>query len=862
MPTLIAKTDNGNFTDAASWAVAESATGAAQLTATSTSNVGTGYTYSPTFTVTNGNVIEGVLLQISKNGASGTTTFSVALSDDNGVTATREVTINNSDILGSTLGNHRGWVYFKFATPLTGDGGTDYRVGVKSSSSGSMIVWRSGTAADWTRLLKTTTTAAPAAGDNLVIVGENTGGGTGNDITIVFNNTATTDFGFVHVGTRGILTCENSAATAYYFKISGDFEVQTGGTVNFGSSGTPIQSTSSFTLWLDCVSAGDFGLIIKQDGTFNYYGNPKGTQFSKLTANLSAGNTVVTVASTSGWLTGDVLVFPSTVRSASPVAQREYGTILTVDSATQVTLTSGLSFAHAGVSPTQAHIGNLTRNCVLRGGSAASNVNTYIRQAGVMNLDSVEIYSIGTGAAPKRGIELEHTTGNAGTTLINRCSLIHAHNSSSFFWAGTSTGANWTITNNVVVGGTNFPAGLAAVSQTGPWTFTDNLLNGVGSNTCNDTDGTFSRNVICNCSSFGLQLSDNGPNNVLVMEDNESYCNGGVGFQFANVAPVNGVQFSCVRLKSWRNNSYGINLTGVAGITFDNGLVFGNTHGISLSSQGDTADCIFKDFTFCSDTTYTQTAGLWMVSGTFQRIYFESCSFGVVSGIYAAHTYDILCSNTPGVCEIYLTNTILASSTEVSGTSSGFYQNSFISSQKHDQVSGNHKTWKRTGIISIDTTIYDTTPSERLTPNSATSKLESGCHFVAVDSGGAVTPSVKVRKSVVGDGAAYNGNQPRLIVKKNVAAGITVDTVLATATNAANGAWETLSGTSPTVTDDAVLEFIIDCDGTTGWVNVDSFTSPSQPTTGDMKHWRNGLPYSGVVPSGGSAAPIFVLDDE
>lgn len=862
MPTLIAKTNNGNFTDAASWAVAESATGAAQLTATSTSNVGTGYSYSPTFTVTNGSIIEGVLLQISKNGGSGTTTFSVALSDDNGVTATREVTINNSDILGSTFGNHRGWVYFKFATPLTGDGGTDYRVGVKSSSSGSMKVWRSGTAADWTRLLKTTTTAAPAAGDNLVVVGENTGGGTGNDITIIFNNTATTDFGFIHVGTRGILTCENSAATAYYFKISGDFEVQTGGTVNFGSSGTPIQSTSSFTLWLDCVSAGDFGLIINQDGTFNYYGNPKGTQFSKLTANLSAGNTVVTVESTSGWLTGDVLVFPSTVRSASPVAQREYGTILTVDSATQVTLTSGLSFAHAGVSPTQAHIANLTRNCVLRGGNPASNVNTYIRQAGVINLDSVEIYSIGTNIGPKRGIEVEHTSSFTGSTLINRCSLIHAQNASSFFCVSNNNGSNWTITNNVVVGGTNSPTGLNAVYQVAPWVFTDNFINGVGSNVCNDSDGTLSRNVICNCSTIGIQVSDNGPSVVLTMEDNESYCNGDVGFNVAHTAPVNGVHYTCTRFKAWRNNSAGIVLTGAYNITFDTGELFGNIYGIQINSGGDTAGCLFKDYTICSDTTYTQTAGLLLTSGTFIRILFETCSFSVVSGIYAANTVDITGGGTPGAVEIYLYNTILAASTEVSGYANALLHNSFISSQKHDQVAGNHKTWKRAGIISIDTSIYDATPSARLTPGIATSKLESGCHLVAVNSGSSVTPSVKVRKSVVGDGAVYNGNQPRLIVKKNVAAGITVDTVLATATNAANGAWETLSGTSPTVTDDAVLEFIIDCDGTTGWVNVDSFTSPSQPTTGDMKHWRNGLPYSGVVPSGGSAAPIFVLDDE
>jgi hypothetical protein len=91
-----------------------------------------------------------------------------------------------------------------------------------------------------------------------------------------------------------------------------------------------------------------------------------------------------------------------------------------------------------------------------------------------------------------------------------------------------------------------------------------------------------------------------------------------------------------------------------------------------------------------------------------------------------------------------------------------------------------------------------------------------------IASGGTLAASIYVRKSVAGDGAAYNGNQPRLIVRKNVSAGITVDTVLATA-SAAAGTWEQLSGTTAAVTDDAVLEFYVDCDGTTGWVNIDDF---------------------------------------
>ena len=46
-----------------------------------------------------------------------------------------------------------------------------------------------------------------------------------------------------------------------------------------------------------------------------------------------------------------------------------------------------------------------------------------------------------------------------------------------------------------------------------------------------------------------------------------------------------------------------------------------------------------------------------------------------------------------------------------------------------------------------------------------------------------------------------------------------VDTVLDTATVASDGAFETLTGVTAALTDAAVLTFVVDCDGTAGWVN-------------------------------------------
>jgi hypothetical protein len=171
---------------------------------------------------------------------------------------------------------------------------------------------------------------------------------------------------------------------------------------------------------------------------------------------------------------------------------------------------------------------------------------------------------------------------------------------------------------------------------------------------------------------------------------------------------------------------------------------------------------------------------------------------------------------------VYLNNTSLTGATEFTG----FPQllNGFIKSSKHDQTEGAFKSWFNSGVIERDSVIFNTAaPSERLSPVNASLKLQSGPRLVAVDDGSAVTINVYVRKSVAGDGAAYNGNQPRLIVKKNLAAGITSDTVLDTMTAAA-GSWEQLTGTTAAVNADGALEFVVDCDGTAGWVNVDDWS--------------------------------------
>jgi hypothetical protein len=172
---------------------------------------------------------------------------------------------------------------------------------------------------------------------------------------------------------------------------------------------------------------------------------------------------------------------------------------------------------------------------------------------------------------------------------------------------------------------------------------------------------------------------------------------------------------------------------------------------------------------------------------------------------------------------------------------------------------GVHRVIKRNGTISNDSTIYDVSPSSlRLTPNSAVYKLESTPFIVAVASGSTPTTSVKVRKSVAGDGTAYNGNQPRLLLRANPSAGTSYnsDIVCATA-SAASGSWETLSYTLPVaVTDNVGMEFYIDCDGTTGWINVDTFTGNNNNS---MTYYMNGNSIQDIAVSSGNRETSFTF---
>lgn len=841
--TLVSKA-TGNFTAAGTWGVAEAGASALQTTRTASTNTTTSYVYSSAFTCTNLDVVEGVLVFGTQLGTTGT--VSVALSDDNGVTATKELAINATD-LNTQDSTH----FFLFASTLTCDGGADYKVGVKSSTSAQAKFYRDGTAGNWFRVLRTTTTAAPGATDLLYTNGDLTGAGTGNNFTVTMDNTATTSFGTVAataslgVGVRGTVTWGTAASTNYYLKLKGLAIIFAGGTWNMGTSGTPIPSTSTAVLEFDSTSNVDSGFIAEAGSTVNFYGATKTVINTLLNTDEAAASTVIGVASTSGWLVSDELAFAPTTRTAT---EGEKKTILTVDSGVQVTLTAGLTNAHSGTSPTQAEVVNLTRNVKIRG--ISSSLQGFILARGTSSTTTLrytQVYNLGSNTTDKHGIEIQYPA----VMDMQFCSLHEFEVAGSKGWMLTGTdAAGVTISNNGVYRTQNNVLHYQAVN--GGLTFSGNTvaMGGIGVSPAIIIYNNFGNTVITNnVLAGGGQHGINFDVAATViaspgsLNGNTIHSNNGKGIS------LNGASGTITGLTAWRNNDTGVDINRTIGITIDSYTGLGNSgSNIRVQTGAFPSRLNLLNCTLNGDTTFSTARGVDILDTT-AFITMHSCDLGTASGIKTTHTTGDIVS-TQGYDAILLTgsNNKFSSATPLSWQGVLQFPTSYVKVSKYDQTAADHRAYYPHGNIRYDaTTVRGSLPSQRATPASATIKLESGPWRVPVLNGATVPATAWVRKSTAADscGANYNGSQVRLIVRRNDAAGITSDTVLDTSTVAV-GNWEQLSGTTAAVTDNATLEFFADGDGTVGCFYVESGL-----------YWIDGLPnpsgVGGGAPAGGAA---------
>jgi len=352
----------------------------------------------------------------------------------------------------------------------------------------------------------------------------------------------------------------------------------------------------------------------------------------------------------------------------------------------------------------------------------------------------------------------------------------------------------------------------------------------------NTNDG--SNNLLSSCiainttgaSSYGFYIQDNGTS-VVNCRGISCITNGflfsppsiAVGTYNNLIAHSNGVgialdtatAYTFTNLFIWNNNGTGFSFKPNSGtVTCTNGVIFGNSGvGLSISNGAVFGKYIFSNYNIYSNAS----VGIYFGSTNMESILLNNCTIGplnVIGDIQIASANTILGA---------VFNNCTFNSTLFLGNQTYLSQGDLYYGLLFNGVNGiasDNRAYFKYYTVQSDTTIYNNaSPSERITPNSATIKSRSSSKFVNLNSGDSSTISVYVRNS---NTTPYAGNAPRLVLKQNNIIGVTADTVLATS-SAANGTWTTLTGTISAVTNTGVAEVYVDCDGTAGWINVDDW---------------------------------------
>ncbi len=770
--------------------------------------------------------IDGLLCYVTKN-ATSAGSIHCSIDTNNDQVAEQTVVCSIDDFNFSHGVNA---LFFKFGSPVAMSTAT--RISFKTSPGGTNIQIGVVGNTGWAWFGRKANTYKPIAGDVLYIVSEITGLATSTSYTIIIDEVSPTDYGAISLGWGCTLKYGTNSSTNYYLKTSGTLSGYGGANLYLGEVGASIPCNSSAILEFDCTSDGEFGLSIDNECTFKCCGNER-TAGKKVigclaTTTLAINGTYLTVDTDTGWLDNDKIGIAT---SSKIFTECENGTLNGTANATGMFIDGfagtggGFLYSHAVTGTMSPEVVLLTRNVQIR--SASGTFMTYVALAGTHDVRWTEFYYLGTITSNKRGVEVDSVD-----TYFQYCSL---HDSETYLMYIDNGTANISYTG-FYKGNTVISAGLLYFSSNTKGTYyVDNCYiiyaSTPGSGTIGailyGSDSTFTNNRIAGCASKGVKLDYSASFGYLYpmgsFDNNNIHGNGGYGLSIESI-PSNSPTIS--NLFAWMNGTSGIYVgQNLYNITFNNLTCLGNdvSH-IRFNSSVGGKNVIFNNCEFDSLVGATTTNGILLSAGSFlEDCYFRGCNFGSTVG----HTNDFTLSGTSPMSffnRVIMNNCLLNSSIEIAGTNylkSGEY----FKLARNDRTINSHKTLFYNGYIDVDNVNYYTTnPSQRLNPSSATYKLESGSKKVAVNSGEFATITVWVRQSssAAGDNADYNGNAPRLIIKRNDSIGIYADTVIDTM-SVAIGTWEQLSGIAPTTIEYGVYEVKVDSDGTTGFINIDAW---------------------------------------
>ena len=837
---------SGNWGTAGTWGVIDAPGTVTGVTGST--NITTANQYSNAWTESTGYTVSGVMLNVGS--ISGTTgTLTVGLFTGAGTSALASVTVNVADIQTT------GWASFKFTSTFTLTASSTYRIGLVASNTAQIAFIYLTTTTNWNKYIITTNTSTLAAADTSFIAGDYTGAGTNTPITVTMDSTSNaTAYGTVTIVQNGTLSYGIASSTNYYLKLSGNLVISVGGTFTMGTLANPIPSTSTAKLEFVCTSNGQFG--IQNSGTLTTYGATK-TITAKLAADISASATTATTNVSTGWSSGDLIVIAGTTQTAT---QAETTTLSGNASGTSISF-SAVANAHGGnsTSGVQADIGNLTQNVQIfgQGSGTIPTFTSYIQMLSsncTATMFYTSIYFCGTNSSTLGAISLQL---GSSTINIQYCSIYGGTSGSGqgFNYLSCTGTSTVTFSNNVMhqmfVGLTQ--SYIAAVTSSNT-TISNNMFIR-SSYTINKANITFTNNTVTNSGVTGggiifNETSTSTYGTVGAISGNIAYGCGGYGIVFTGY-----LSGTISTSTAWRNINSGIAIQCASQSTLiiDTVTTFGNA--ISNLFANGSGNIWVKSYTSNGGTTLVSPAAISI--GYCDRMIFNGASLGQTT----AHSASDIIPAASGY--FYPSNLIFYgttfSSTPISSQSGLAPRISSygVVSMNHNNNSNVHKSWQCFGTCDTDTNIYNTSnTSMRLTPTNANFKLSSYPVRLTMASGDTATIKANVRKSVVGDGTAYNGNAPRIVCLPNGPNTQTGLSVVATSVGAA-GSWETLSGTF-TATATGVFEFCVDCDGTTGWINVDDWYTTYYKQTTKLDYWFNGYPQLDMSSSVRETSSTFV----
>lgn len=328
--------------------------------------------YSGLWNGASANTDIGFLCYLAAENNTGTITVELQEDTGGGSWVTRSSTTLVIDSTTKT-----GYLFFKYSASHTEVTGTNnYRIKFTSSTS-SDTNFRSNNA-DTSVIAVTqvlSATATLSSGDEAWVVGHVTGA-TGNPTadTVTVNVNSATGY-TLYITNGGVLTWAVGQTTKLTIT-SPNLQIDNGGTMSIGTSGTPIESAYVGELAFEPSSTGK---IINR-GVINVQGASKTYYRTSLNAAISAGAKSFVTVDTTGWAVGDEIIVTTT---SSTRTQTELvvitgisGTTIYIDSNGDGT---GASPVFANAHDTSALILNITRNAKIT--SSVGSGNSYLQMA-------------------------------------------------------------------------------------------------------------------------------------------------------------------------------------------------------------------------------------------------------------------------------------------------------------------------------------------------------------------------------------------------------------------------------------------------------------------------------------------------